>query len=75
MTKNWMTTTEAVTMISKNSHHLVSSHHVQTLINRGKIGMRSCSGGTTLLKRSDVVSTRVAVGTGNDHRKDREETA
>jgi hypothetical protein len=75
MSKNWMTTTEAVTLISKNSHHSVSPHHVQTLISRGKISIRSFSGGTILLKRSDVASTRVAVGTGNDHRKDREETA
>ena len=43
----------------------VSSHHVRTLINRGKIGMRYLEGGTELLKRSDVESIRVAIGTGN----------
>lgn len=65
MNNNWMTITEAVTMISKNSHHSVSFHHVQALVNRGKIGMRTFHEGTALLKRSDVASTRVAVGTGN----------
>jgi hypothetical protein len=70
MSKNWMTTTEAVTTISKNSHHSVSPHHVQTLVNRGKISARSIARGTTLLKRSDVESTRVAVGTGNGHHKE-----
>ncbi len=68
MSNNWMTTAEAVTMISKNSHHSVSLHHVQTLVNRGKIGTRFFHGETTLLKRSDVESTRVAGGTGNGHR-------
>ena len=72
MSSNWITATEAVTIISKNSHHLVSPNHIQTLVNRGKIGMRSFDGGTKLLKRRDVKSTRVAVGTGNSHRKDRE---
>lgn len=74
MSKNWMTTTEAATIISKNSHHSVSPHHVRTLVSRGKISARSFSGGTTLLKRSDVEATRVAVGTGNNHRRDREVT-
>jgi hypothetical protein len=32
--------------------------------------MRSFDGGTTLLKRSDVEATRVAVGTGNGHHRD-----
>ncbi len=74
MSNTWMTLAEAVTIISKNSHHLVSSQHVHTLVNRGKIGMRSFQGGTTLLKRSDVEATRVAVGTGNLHRRDRAST-
>jgi hypothetical protein len=72
MSKNWMTTIEAVTTTSKNSHHSVSPHHVQTLVNRGKISTRSFCAGTTLLKRSDVESTRVAVATGNNHYRDRE---
>ncbi len=71
MSKNWITITEAVMMISKNSHHQVSSHHVQTLVNRGKIGARSFPGEMTLLKRSDVAATHVAVGTGNAHRRKR----
>jgi hypothetical protein len=71
MSSNWITAAEAVTIISKNSHHPVSPIHIQTLVNRGKIGMRSFDGGTKLLKRSDVDSTRVAVGTGNSHRRDR----
>jgi hypothetical protein len=71
MSDNWITEAEAVTIISKNSHHPVSPNHVQTLVNRGKIGMRSFDAGTKLLKRSDVESTRVAVGTGNNHRRDR----
>jgi hypothetical protein len=71
MSNNWITITKAVTIISKNSHHPVSPHHVQTLVSRGKIGMRSFNGGTTLLKQSDVESTQVAVGTGNCHRRDR----
>jgi hypothetical protein len=33
--------------------------------------MRSFYGGMELLKRSDVEATRVAVGTGNEHRRDR----
>jgi hypothetical protein len=75
MSNNWITTGEAVTIISKNSHHRVSPHHVQALVNRGKIGMRSFDGGTKLLKRSDVESTRVAVGTGNGQRRNRAETS
>jgi hypothetical protein len=75
MSSNWITSAEAVTIISKNSHHPVSHSHIQTLVNRGKIGMRFFDGGTKLLKRSDVESTRVAVGTGNSHRKDRVETS
>ncbi|MBV9229973.1 MAG: hypothetical protein JOZ18_11720 [Chloroflexi bacterium] len=71
MGNNWITTAEAVTIISKHSHHPVSSRHVQTLVQRGKIGSRSLPGGTELLKRSDVEATRVAVGTGNRHRQDR----
>ncbi|HEX6481034.1 MAG TPA: hypothetical protein VF043_19505 [Ktedonobacteraceae bacterium] len=74
MSTNWITTTEAVTIVSKHSHHLVSLHHVQTLVNRGKIGTRSF-GGTELLKRSDVEATRVAVGTGNGHHRDGAETS
>lgn len=74
MSNNWITDAEAAAIISKNSHHPVSSNHIQTLVNRGKIGMRSFDGGTKLLKRSDVESTRVAVGTGNSHRRDRVET-
>ena len=70
MSGNWITPAEAITIISKHSHHQVSAQHVRTLVNRGKIGMRSLEGGTALLKRSDVESTRVAVGTGNDHRRD-----
>jgi hypothetical protein len=71
MSSNWITLTEAVTIISKKSHHPVSLSHVRTLVNRGKIGMRSFYGGMELLKRSDVEATRVAVGTGNEHRRDR----
>ena len=71
MSSNWITAAEAVTIISKNSHHPVSPGHVQALVNRGKIGMRFFDGGAKLLKRSDVESTRVAVGTGNAHRRDR----
>jgi hypothetical protein len=67
MSNNWITTEEAVTIISKHSHHSVSPQHVQTLVNRGKIGMRSFHRGTLLLKRSDVEATRVAQGTGNRH--------
>ena len=72
MSKNWMTTSEAVAIISKNSHHSVTPRHVQTLVNRGKISARSFSDGTTLLKRSDVDATRVAVGTGDVHCRNRE---
>jgi hypothetical protein len=68
MNNNWITTAEAVRIISKHSHHQVSPKHIQALVNRGKIGMRSLDGGTELLKRSDVESTRVAVGTGNGQR-------
>jgi hypothetical protein len=67
MSSNWITAAEAVTIISKHSHHSVSAYHVRTLVNRGKIGARSSRGGTTSLKRSDVESTRVAVGTGHGH--------
>ena len=74
MSKNWISSAEAVTIISKNSHHPVSPGHIQTLVNRGKIGMRSFDDGTKLLKRSDVESTRVAMGTGNSHRRNRPET-
>ena len=74
MSSNWITDAEAVAIISKNSHHPVSFNHIQTLVNRGKIGMRYFDGGTNLLKRSDVESTRVAVGTGNSHRRDRVRT-
>ena len=74
MSNNWISLAEAVTIISKNSHHPVSPGHIQTLVNRGKIGIRSFDGGTKLLKRSDVESTRVAMGTGNSHRRDRVET-
>jgi hypothetical protein len=70
MSSNWITTAEAVAIISKNSHHPVNPSHVQTLVNRGKIGTRSLQGGTTVvLKRSDVEATRVAAGTGNSHRE------
>ena len=71
MSSNWITTTAAVTMISKNSHHSVSPHHIQKLVNRGKIGTRSLHGGEPLLKRSDVEATRVAVGTGNTSHSDK----
>ena len=74
MSNNWISSAEAVTIISKNSHHPVSPGHIQTLVNRGKIGIRSFDGGTKLLKRSDVESTRVALGTGNSHRRNRVET-
>jgi len=70
MSNNWITTAEAVKIISKHSHHSVSPQHVRMLVNRGKIGTRSSQGGTTLLKRSDVEATRVAVGTGNGHHTD-----
>jgi hypothetical protein len=70
MSNNWMTMAEAVTVISKNSHHQVSPHHVQTLVNRRKIGARSFHGETTFLKCSDVKSTRVAINTGSSHRRD-----
>jgi hypothetical protein len=71
MSNTWITQAEAVTIIGKNSHHPVSPQHVQTLVNRGKIGMRSFPGGKQLLKRSNVEATRVAVGTGNLHHGDR----
>lgn len=67
MSHTWITPAEAVMIISKNSHHTVSLHHVQVLIQRRKIGIRTFPDGTQLLKRSDVESTRVAVGTGNLH--------
>ena len=69
MSNNWITTAAAVTIISKHSHHPVSLQHIQTLVQRGKIGSRSLPGGTELLKRSDVEATRVAVGTGNRHHR------
>ena len=75
MSHNWMTFAEAVTLISKNSHHRVSPHHIRSLVNRGKLSTRSFDGGTTLLKRSDVEAIRVAVGTGNGHRTDRAGTS
>jgi len=75
MSTNWITTAEAVTIISKHSHHQVSRQYIQTLVNRGKIGTRSFHEGTNLLKRSDVEATRVARGTGNDHRRDRAATS
>jgi len=75
MSNAWITHAEAVTIIGKNSHHPVSPQYVQTLVNRGKIGMRSFSGGKQLLKRSNVEATRVAVGTGNLHHRDRASTS
>jgi len=75
MSNTWITHTEAVTIIGKNSHHPVSPQYIQTLVNRGKIGMRSFPGGKQLLKRSNVEATRVAVGTGNLHRRDRASTS
>lgn len=59
MSNNWMTTAEAVTLISKNSHHPVNPSHVQMLVSRGKIGTRSFPGGRRLLKRSNVQATRL----------------
>ena len=75
MSNTWITHTEAVMIIGKNSHHPVSPQYIQTLVNRGKIGMRSFPGGKQLLKRSNVEATRVAVGTGNLHRRDRASTS
>ena len=63
MSNNWITMAEAVTLVSKNSHHQVSPHHIQALVNRRKIGVRSFQGGANLLKCSDVKSTRVAIDT------------
>jgi len=74
-TNTWITHAEAVTIIGKNSHHPVSPQYVQTLVNRGKIGMRSFRDGKQLLKRSNVEATRVAVGTGNLHHRDRATTS
>ena len=71
MSSNWISTAEAVMIISKHSHHTVSAHHVQTLVSRGKIGTRFSRKGATLLKRSDVEATRVARDTGHGHRTDR----
>lgn len=71
MSTSWITTAEAVTIISKHSRHPVSPHHIQTLVSRGKIGTRFF-GGTELLKRSDVEATHVAVGIGNGHSRDRQ---
>jgi hypothetical protein len=73
MNSNWITSEEAVTIISKHSHHQVSFTHVRTLVNRGKIATRYLEGGTVFLKRSDVDSTRVAVGTGNGQRRNKVE--
>jgi hypothetical protein len=64
MKHNWITRAEATSMISKQSHHTVSSHHIQTLVSRSKIGTRAFSDGVTLLKRSDVQAIRVATNTG-----------
>ena len=75
MSNAWITQAQAVTIIGKNSHHPVSPQHVQTLLNRGKIGIRSFPDGKQLLKRSNVEATRVAVGTGNLHRRDRASTS
>jgi len=75
MSNTWITHAEAVTIIGKNSHHPVSPQYVQALVNRGKIGMRSFPGGKQLLKRSNVEATRVAVGTGNLHHRDRASTS
>jgi hypothetical protein len=71
MSSNWIRITDAVTIISKHSHHTVSVHHIRALVNRGKIGSRSSREGTTLLKRSDVEATRVAGDTGHGRRTDR----
>lgn len=71
MNHTWITPAEAMTIISKNNHHAVSLHHVQALIHRGKIGMRVLPDGRQLLKRSHVAATKVAVGTGNLHHKNR----
>lgn len=71
MSSNWITITEAVTTVSKNSHHRVSPHYIQILVNRGKIGARSLHGGMMLLKRSDVEATRVAADIGNSNHGDR----
>ena len=73
MNSTWITPAEAVTIISKHSHHQVSFTFVRTLVNRGKIATRYLEGGTEFLKRSDVESTRVAVGTGNGQRRNRVE--
>ena len=75
MSSTWITHAEAVTIIGKNSHHPVSPQHVQTLVNRGKIGTRVFRNGEQLLKRSNVEATRVAVGTGNLHHGDRASTS
>jgi len=75
MSNTWITHAEAVTIIGKKSHHPVSPQHVQTLVKRGKIGVRSFPSGKQLLKRSNVEATRVAVGTGNLHRRDRTSTS
>jgi hypothetical protein len=72
MSGNWITLTEAVTIISKNSHHAVSSSHIQTLVSRGKIGTRVLHGNSPLLKLSDVKGIRVATNTGNNHLRSRE---
>jgi hypothetical protein len=34
MSNTWITATEAATIISRNSRHAVSLHHIQTLIHR-----------------------------------------
>lgn len=69
MSDHWMTIAEAVALISKKSHHPVDLSHIQTLVNRGKIGTRSFPGGRIFLKRSDVQTTRVAMGIGHHRRE------
>lgn len=66
--ETWITKAEAVSMISKQSHHAVSPHHVQTLVDRSKIGTRVFPDGVTLLKRSDVEAIRVAADKGKGKR-------
>lgn len=69
MSNNWITTAEAVALISKNSHHAVAPSHIKALVNRGKISTRSFPEGRIFLKRSDVQATRVAVGIGHGHHR------
>jgi hypothetical protein len=68
MKDTWITKAEAVSMISKQSHHAVCPHHVQTLVDRSKIGTRVFPGGVTLFKRSDVEAIRVAAEKGKGKR-------